>query len=111
MKKAMSVLLKPWRSHLFTFQGTIVKRSLLVRRQDQMEHLERLKVRAESINSKMSASERQRVWTDLQAVVPSTRLLYITPEQADTNGFQVHYTRTSRHKQVSGTVPQYTIME
>ena len=57
--------------------------------QDQMEHLERLKVRAESINSKMTSADRQRVFTDLQAVVPATRLLYITPEQADTGGFQV----------------------
>ena len=60
-----------------------------VRAQDQMEHLERLKVRTESINSKMASSERQRVWTDLQSVLPTTRLLYITPEQADTATFQV----------------------
>ncbi|KAF0287208.1 ATP-dependent DNA helicase Q5 [Amphibalanus amphitrite] len=80
---------------------TIVVSPLIALIKDQMEHLERLKVRAESINSKMAASDRQRVWTDLQAVVPATRLLYITPEQADTTSFQNLLERLVRHSKVA----------
>ncbi|XP_043218234.1 ATP-dependent DNA helicase Q5-like isoform X2 [Amphibalanus amphitrite] len=80
---------------------SIVVSPLIALIKDQMEHLERLKVRAESINSKMAASDRQRVWTDLQAVVPATRLLYITPEQADTTSFQNLLERLVRHSKVA----------
>ena len=54
-----------------------------------MEHLQKLKIVAESINSKLSAQERKRVMTDLSSVNPSTKLLYITPEQAATDNFKV----------------------
>lgn len=39
----------------------------------------------------MSASERQRVITDLKYVKPNTRLLYVTPEQAATSTFRVRH--------------------
>ncbi|XP_037070609.1 ATP-dependent DNA helicase Q5-like [Pollicipes pollicipes] len=80
---------------------TIVVSPLIALIKDQIEHLERLKVRAESINSKMASSERQRVWADLQAVVPATRLLYITPEQADTAGFKGLLDRLVRFNKVA----------
>lgn len=37
----------------------------------------------------MTVKERNRVLADLNSVTPTTRLLYITPEQAATNFFQV----------------------
>lgn len=58
-----------------------------------MEHLQRLQIVAESINSKMTVKERSRVLADLNCVNPATRLLYITPEQAATNFFQVWWNR------------------
>ena len=54
-----------------------------------MEHLQRLQIVAESINSKMTVKERSRVLSDLNSMNPATRLLYVTPEQAATNFFQV----------------------
>ena len=56
--------------------------------QDQLEHLEKWKIVAETLNSKMSTKERTRVITDLKYKSPSTKMLYITPEQAATNTFQ-----------------------
>lgn len=43
---------------------------------------------AETLNSKMTTKDRTRVITDLKYKSPSTRMLYITPEQAATNTFQ-----------------------
>ncbi|KAG0724792.1 ATP-dependent DNA helicase Q5 [Chionoecetes opilio] len=66
----------------------IVVSPLIALIKDQMEHLQRLQIVAESINSKMGVKERGRVIADLNSVRPATRLLYITPEQAATNFFQ-----------------------
>ncbi|KAK2715329.1 hypothetical protein QYM36_010079 [Artemia franciscana] len=55
---------------------------------DQIEHLATHKIVAESLNSKMSGSDRKRVLNDLQCMSPNTQLLYITPEQAATIAFQ-----------------------
>lgn len=57
--------------------------------QDQIDHLLALKIRAASLNSKTLKSERDALLTDLKSTLPSTRLLYITPEQAATNTFKV----------------------
>lgn len=57
--------------------------------QDQVDHLTRLKICAETINSKMTESERKRVINDLYSVKMSTSLLYVTPEQAATDFFKV----------------------
>jgi len=57
--------------------------------QDQIDHMTKMKIRAETINSKITTKERKRVILDLFAVNPSTKLLYITPEQAATPAFQV----------------------
>jgi len=51
--------------------------------------LHNLKIDAKTINSKMTSAERQAVLLDLKSVKPSTRLLYITPEQAQTESFKV----------------------
>ena len=56
--------------------------------QDQLEHLEKLKIVAETLNSKMTTNDRSRVIADLKCKSPATRMLYITPEQAATNTFQ-----------------------
>lgn len=57
--------------------------------QDQVDYLRRLKIRAETINSKMTESERKSVINDLYAVRVTTSLLYVTPEQAATDFFKV----------------------
>jgi superfamily II DNA helicase RecQ len=54
-----------------------------------MVHLQQLNIRVETINSKITASEKRRVVDDLRSVNPSTKLLYITPEQAATDYFRV----------------------
>jgi ATP-dependent DNA helicase Q5 len=56
---------------------------------DQIEHLVKRKIVAETINSKLSVEDRKRVTNDLRTKCPNTQILYITPEQAATAGFQV----------------------
>lgn len=67
---------------------TIVFSPLLALIKDQVDHLTKLKIRAESINSKMGAKERSNVLADLRSKKPETRFLYITPEQAATESFK-----------------------
>ncbi|XP_061391341.1 ATP-dependent DNA helicase Q5-like [Musca vetustissima] len=69
-------------------QVTIVFSPLLALIKDQIDHLGKLKIQADSLNSKMGVKERERVVTDLKSVRPNIRFLYITPEQAATQGFQ-----------------------
>uniref|UniRef100_A0A1A9X323 ATP-dependent DNA helicase Q5 n=1 Tax=Glossina brevipalpis TaxID=37001 RepID=A0A1A9X323_9MUSC len=69
-------------------QITIVFSPLLALIKDQIDHLAKWKIPADSLNSKMTQKERERVVNDLKAVRPSIRFLYITPEQAATKGFQ-----------------------
>ncbi|XP_005178786.2 ATP-dependent DNA helicase Q5 [Musca domestica] len=67
---------------------TIVFSPLLALIKDQIDHLGKLKIQADSLNSKMGVKERERVVSDLKSVKPNIRFLYITPEQAATQGFQ-----------------------
>lgn len=67
---------------------TMVISPLIALIHDQLEHLEKLNIRAETINSKMPAKERSRVVSDLKSSAPKTKLLYVTPEQVATAGFQ-----------------------
>ncbi|XP_078601589.1 ATP-dependent DNA helicase Q5-like [Branchiostoma floridae x Branchiostoma japonicum] len=67
---------------------TMVVSPLIALMQDQLEHLRKLNICAESLNSKLSAKDRKRVLTDLRSSKPKTKLLYITPELAATPGFQ-----------------------
>lgn len=66
---------------------TIVFSPLLALIKDQMDHLTKLKICAESLNSKMTQKDRQRVVADLKSMKPATKFLYITPEQAATESF------------------------
>uniref|UniRef100_A0A1B0DF18 DNA 3'-5' helicase n=1 Tax=Phlebotomus papatasi TaxID=29031 RepID=A0A1B0DF18_PHLPP len=63
---------------------TLVFSPLLALIKDQLDHLTKLRIRAESINSKMTTKERSEVFADLKSVRPSIRFLYITPEFAAT---------------------------
>lgn len=74
---------------------------LLALMKDQIDHLLKLKITANSINSKMSSSERKAVVQDLRCVRPDTRLLYITPEQASTESFQSLLQELHRQKKIS----------
>ena len=56
--------------------------------QDQVDQLRALGIPAESLNSKISASERKRILADLHNSKPIVKLLYITPELAATENFQ-----------------------
>lgn len=67
---------------------TMVISPLIALMQDQLDHLDEIGVCSESINSKMTVSERKRVLGDLNSDNPKTRLLYITPEQCATANFQ-----------------------
>jgi superfamily II DNA helicase RecQ len=55
---------------------------------DQLDYLAAMKIDAKTINSKITAAERQAVLSDLKCVNPTTRLLYVTPEQAKTETFK-----------------------
>ena len=67
---------------------TMVVSPLIALMQDQLEHLDQLGITSETLNSKMSANERKRVLNDLNKDKPKTKLLYITPELADTDNFK-----------------------
>ena len=67
---------------------TVVISPLIALMQDQLDHMDAICVKAETINSKMSTTDRQRVIADLKCSKPKTKLLYITPEQAATSAFQ-----------------------
>ena len=67
---------------------TMVVSPLIALMQDQLEHLDQLGIRSETLNSKMSAEDKKRVLNDLNKDKPKTKLLYITPELADTDNFK-----------------------
>ena len=67
---------------------SVVVSPLIALIQDQLEHLEKLNIPSETINSKLTTKERSRVLSDLKSKTPRTKLLYITPEQAATGTFQ-----------------------
>lgn len=66
---------------------TVVVSPLLALMRDQLDHLEAAGVPANSLNSKMCESERQAVIQDLRSLAPRLRLLYVTPEQVQTETF------------------------
>ncbi|XP_027968349.1 ATP-dependent DNA helicase Q5 isoform X1 [Eumetopias jubatus] len=67
---------------------TIVISPLIALIQDQVDHLLALKVRVNSLNSKLSAQEKKELLSDLEQEKPQTKLLYITPEMAASASFQ-----------------------
>ena len=69
------------------FKVTVVVSPLIALIKDQMEHLAGRNILAESINSKLGQRDRQRVLDDLRSRSPSTKLLYVTPEQCRTGTF------------------------
>ena len=58
---------------------SIVVSPLIALIQDQVEQLKKLKINAESLNSKISIKKRKQILTDLKSTDPSLKLLYITP--------------------------------
>lgn len=79
----------------------IVFSPLLSLIKDQIDHLTKLKIPAESINSKMSSKDRERVLNDIKSVKPDTRFLYITPEQAATSTFRSLIEHLDKYKKIS----------
>ncbi|CAB3223493.1 unnamed protein product [Arctia plantaginis] len=82
----------------------IVFSPLLALIKDQIDHLTKLKIPAESINSKMSSKDRERVLNDLRSMKPDTRFLYVTPEQAATGTFKSLMEHLVKYKKVSYVV-------
>lgn len=82
----------------------IVFSPLLALIKDQIDHLAKLKIPAESINSKMTSKDRERVINDLQNMKPSTKFLYITPEQAATTTFKSLMEHLVKFKKISYVV-------
>lgn len=82
----------------------IVFSPLLALIKDQIDHLAKLKIVAESINSKMTSKDRERVLNDLRSMKPDTRFLYITPEQAATGTFMSLMEHLVKYKKVSYVV-------
>lgn len=79
----------------------IVFSPLLALIKDQIDHLTRIKICAESINSKMTAKDRERVLNDLRTMKPNTKFLYVTPEQAATETFKSLIEHLVKYKKVS----------
>ncbi|NXS57939.1 RECQ5 helicase, partial [Brachypteracias leptosomus] len=67
---------------------TIVISPLIALIQDQVDHLLALKIKACSLNSKLSAQEKKTILADLASEKPQVKLLYITPEMAASSSFQ-----------------------
>ncbi|XP_064423632.1 ATP-dependent DNA helicase Q5 isoform X2 [Latimeria chalumnae] len=67
---------------------TIVISPLIALIQDQVDHLVALKIKACTLNSKISIQERKKIHLDLDNEKPCTKLLYITPEMAASASFQ-----------------------
>uniref|UniRef100_A0A1B6KN40 DNA 3'-5' helicase n=1 Tax=Graphocephala atropunctata TaxID=36148 RepID=A0A1B6KN40_9HEMI len=67
---------------------TIVFSPLLALMKDQIDHLKKLQIHADTINSKTPAAQRQQIIDDLRCKKTSLKLLYVTPEQAATNTFK-----------------------
>ncbi|XP_033097368.1 ATP-dependent DNA helicase Q5-like [Anneissia japonica] len=67
---------------------SIIISPLIALIQDQLEHLNKLNIKAESLNSKISATKRQEILDDLNQKQPTIKLLYITPELAAQQHFQ-----------------------
>lgn len=67
---------------------TIIFSPLIALIKDQLDHLTKLKINAESLNSTMTQKEIMRVRMDLYSMRPATKFLYITPEQAVTDNFK-----------------------
>ncbi|NXY16967.1 RECQ5 helicase, partial [Atrichornis clamosus] len=67
---------------------TIVISPLIALIQDQVDHLLALKIKACSLNSKLSAQEKNTILADLASEKPRVKLLYITPEMAAASSFQ-----------------------
>ncbi|XP_030029278.1 ATP-dependent DNA helicase Q5 isoform X2 [Manduca sexta] len=79
----------------------IVFSPLLALIKDQIDHLTKLKINAESINSKMTTKDRERVLNDLRSMKPNTKFLYVTPEQAATGTFKSLIEHLVKYKKVS----------
>ena len=84
-----------------TGKVTVVVSPLIALIKDQMEHLAKRKIVAESINSKMGEKDRRRVLDDLQCRLPNTRMLYVTPEQCATQTFQGLLDRMVKHNKLA----------
>ena len=80
---------------------TVVVSPLIALIKDQMDHLANQKIVAETINSKMGEKNRRRVLDDLQGMNPTTRMLYVTPEQCATPIFQGLLERMVRHNKLA----------
>ncbi|NXE39291.1 RECQ5 helicase, partial [Ptilorrhoa leucosticta] len=67
---------------------TIVISPLIALIQDQVDHLLALKIKACSLNSKLSAQEKKTILADLASEKPQVKLLYLTPEMTAASSFQ-----------------------
>ncbi|KHJ48412.1 ATP-dependent DNA helicase RecQ family protein [Trichuris suis] len=66
---------------------TVIFSPLIALMSDQLKHLHKLNVPAAALYSKLSTKDRQQLLCDLGRVMPRTKLLYVTPEQAQTRTF------------------------
>ncbi|XP_059621065.1 ATP-dependent DNA helicase Q5 [Phlebotomus argentipes] len=80
---------------------TLVFSPLLALIKDQLDHLAKLRIRAESINSKMTMKERSDVYADIKSMRPSIKFLYITPEFAATGAFSELITHMVKYNKVA----------
>uniref|UniRef100_A0A6P7GRD3 DNA 3'-5' helicase n=1 Tax=Diabrotica virgifera virgifera TaxID=50390 RepID=A0A6P7GRD3_DIAVI len=80
---------------------TIIFSPLLALIKDQVDHLTKLKIRAATINSKITNSQREAIIADLKSTSPNIRILYVTPEQAATATFKSLYENLYRFNKIA----------
>jgi ATP-dependent DNA helicase Q5 len=67
---------------------TLVISPLIALIKDQLDHLSKMNIEAQTINSRMNQEDKNTVKADLMSRNPNTSLLYVTPEQVSTRNFQ-----------------------
>ncbi|GLV44894.1 RecQ5 helicase [Carabus blaptoides fortunei] len=85
---------------LYHNKVAIIFSPLLALIKDQIDHMTALNVRAASLNSKTTKSDRDNLIADLKTNT-NTKLLYITPEQSVTSTFRDVYNYLIKNDKVS----------
>ncbi|ORZ21019.1 P-loop containing nucleoside triphosphate hydrolase protein [Lobosporangium transversale] len=83
---------------------TLIVSPLLALIHDQANALLKLGVKAAALNSSIGKKERASVMADLGLAVPTTKLLYVTPELLATEEFRKHLFELNRRKMLSRLV-------
>lgn len=83
------------------YKVTVVVSPLLALIDDQMGHLLARRIPTCALNSSLGAADRKRVLDDLYLSPPTTKLLYVTPEQLATDNCRRILSRLHSRQQLA----------